>query len=71
VGDRERQNRAFIRDSALLDGQGGQGETPDCGQIAVKICARKRNFPRGIERGPERESPGRHRSPMLYHQARS
>jgi hypothetical protein len=31
--DRERQNRAFIRDSGLTRGQGG---TPDCGQIAVK-----------------------------------
>jgi hypothetical protein len=34
-----------------------QGETPSCGQIAVKSCARKRNFPGDIERVPEREGP--------------
>ncbi len=44
VGDRERQNSAFISNLCLLE---GQGETPGCGQIAVKICARKRNFPGG------------------------
>ena len=36
---------------------GRQGETLSCGQIAVKSCARKRNFPGGIERVPEREGP--------------
>jgi hypothetical protein len=36
VGDRERQNRAFIRKLVLLRDTEGQGETASCGQIAVK-----------------------------------
>ena len=38
VGDRERQNSAFIRDLSLLSDTEGQGETPGYGQIAVKTC---------------------------------
>jgi hypothetical protein len=38
MGDRERQNRAFIRKLVLLRDTEGQRETPGCGQIAVKIC---------------------------------
>ena len=53
MGDRE-TNQRFYQVLAFLE---GQGETSDCGQIAVKICARKRNFPGGIERVPEREGP--------------
>jgi hypothetical protein len=36
VGDRERQNRTFIRKLVLLRDTEGQGETPGYGQIAVK-----------------------------------
>jgi hypothetical protein len=36
VGDRERQNRVIIKNLGLLRDTEGQGETPDCGQIAVK-----------------------------------
>ncbi len=53
-GGQGETNQRFHQVLALLE---GQGETPDCGQIAVKICARKRNFPGGIERVPEREGP--------------
>jgi hypothetical protein len=34
--------------------------------IAVKICARKRNFPGGIERGPEREGPSLRSRPRFH-----
>jgi hypothetical protein len=36
--DTERQNRAFIRDPGSRGDREGQGETPGCGQIAVKTC---------------------------------
>jgi hypothetical protein len=36
VGDRARQNRAFIGNLGRLRDTEGQGETPSCGQIAVK-----------------------------------
>jgi hypothetical protein len=36
VGDRERQKRALIENLVLLRATEGQGETPGCGQIAVK-----------------------------------
>jgi hypothetical protein len=36
VGDRERQNRASKKNLVLLRDTEGQGETPDCGQIAVR-----------------------------------
>jgi len=37
-------------------GRDRQGH-PVAVRIAVKVCARKRNFLGGIERGPEREGP--------------
>jgi hypothetical protein len=40
VGDKERQNSAFIRNLVLLRGTEGQGETRGCGQIAVKDLGR-------------------------------
>jgi hypothetical protein len=36
LGDRERQNRTFIEYLGLFRDTEGQGETPDCGQIAVR-----------------------------------
>ena len=36
MGDRERQKRALIENLVLLRDTEGQGETPGCGQIAVK-----------------------------------
>src|SRR5215216_3960845 len=53
-GGQGETNQRFYRVLTLLE---GQGETPSCGQIAVKICTRKRNFPGGIERVREREGP--------------
>jgi hypothetical protein len=38
VGDRERQNSAFFGNLGILRDTEGQGETPGCGQIAVKTC---------------------------------
>jgi hypothetical protein len=39
VGDRERQNRAFSGIYGLLKDREGRGETPGCGQTAVKKSA--------------------------------
>jgi hypothetical protein len=39
VGDRERQNRAFSGNFGLLKDREEQGETPGCGQTAVKKSA--------------------------------
>ena len=38
MGDRERQNSAFFGNLGILRDTEGQGETPGCGQIAVKTC---------------------------------
>ena len=38
MGDRERQNRAFFGNLGILRDTEEQGETPGCGQIAVKTC---------------------------------
>ena len=37
-----RTKQRFYKENSPLE---GQGETPSCGQIAVKSCARKRNVP--------------------------
>jgi hypothetical protein len=43
VGDRGRQNRAFIRVLHCWRDREGQGETPSCGQIAVKVSVSARH----------------------------
>jgi hypothetical protein len=45
VGDRERQNSAFIENLGLLRNTEGQEETSDCGHITVKRDQTSRNRP--------------------------
>ena len=56
----------FYRGLGASAGTGRDRERhPVAVRIAVKICARKCNFPGGIERDPEREGPSIHSRPCF------